>query len=442
MSGRLGARVHAALAGSVFAERSGAVAALLEDGPGAAAALAAMPDPLLAGLARAAAGNPEQARFAVRRRGLLARAAALGGDWPARRAAELDAEPAESAETRGEPPDLETFLDDVRLLRREEMLLAACLDFAGVCDFEDVSRLLSSLAEAIVRRSLRAAERSLRAPAPELGVVAMGKLGGREFTYHSDLDLIFLYGGGVEAVPAASRIVQRLISYVSTMTGAGIAYAVDSRLRPSGNQGMLVTSFDGFEAYQSSDAATWEYLALVRARPVAGSREAAEAVLERVQARAFGRGGGRWAEVADMRRRIEAERAGQEKAIELKTGPGGLMDVEFLAEGGVLEIGRCREAAPLPAVPALLTAAAGEGPARATLVAYRFLRRVESRMRWCAGRAVESFLRSDPRLADVAELVEPGLGAGALAARIEAARATVRSGFEAVVAAGTIRALR
>ena len=84
----------------------------------------------------------------------------------------------------------------------------------------------------------------------------MGKLGGREFTYHSDLDLIFLHGDGVEAVPGASRVAQRLISYVTTMTGAGMAYAVDSRLRPSGKQGMLVTSFDGFIAYQSEAAAT------------------------------------------------------------------------------------------------------------------------------------------------------------------------------------------
>jgi glutamine synthetase adenylyltransferase len=93
-------------------------------------------------------------------------------------------------------------------------------------------------------------------------------------------------------------------------------------------------------------------------------------------------------------------------------------------------------------VPALLAATAGDEAARGTLEAYRFLRRVESRMRWCAGRAVESLERSDPRLADVAELVEPGLGAPGLAARIEAARGAIRGGFEDVVAAGTIRALR
>jgi glutamate-ammonia-ligase adenylyltransferase len=436
MSGAVSERVAKALAATPFAERAAAVAALLLDAPDAGAALEHTPDAPLAGLARAAAANPEQTRFAVRRRGWLARVAALRPDWPARRAAELDGDAVDD-----EPADLETFLDGIRLLRREEMALAACADFAGLCPFEDVSRLLSALAESIVRRSLRAASRSLRAPAPELAVLAMGKLGGREFTYHSDLDLIFLHGGGVEAVPTASRMVQRLISYVSTMTGAGIAYAVDSRLRPSGNQGMLVTSFEGFESYQTRDAATWEYLALVRARPIAGAREAADDVLERVQARVFG-GDGRWAEVAEMRSRVEAERArDEERAIELKIGAGGLMDVEFLAAGAVLEGGRRRDAAPIPSVPDLLRAAVGDA-AEPLLAAYRLLRRVESRMRWCSGRAVERMERGDPRLADVAELVEPGLGAAELLRRLGGARAEVRRAFDAVVRAGTIAAPR
>ena len=432
----LAERLRRALAGTPFEAASGALAAQLEESPDAGAALAGAPESILAGLARAAAASPEQARFAVRRRGLLARVAALEPGWLARRAAELDAEVAP------EPADLEAFLDELRLLRRDESFLAACLDFAGVCAFDDVSRLLSSLAEVVVRRALRAASRSLPEPDPELAVVAMGKLGGREFTYHSDLDLIFLHGGGVEAVPGASRVAQRLISYVTTMTGAGVAYAVDSRLRPSGKQGMLVTSFDGFEAYQSEDAATWEALALVRARPIAGACAATDAVLARIDARAFGRGPGCWPEIADMRRRVEAERTGDEaRGVELKLGPGGLMDAEFLAEGGVLELGRMRSRAPLPSVPALLRATAGAEAAAATLAHYAFLRRVESRLRWCVGRAEERLDPGDARLDAIAELVEPGLAGGALLERIAAARAGIRAAWNAVVTERTIRAL-
>jgi glutamate-ammonia-ligase adenylyltransferase len=430
-------RLDAALAGSPFVARRDVVAEVLAEAPDAGPHLDALSDAAFRGLARATAAIPDQTRIVVRRRGFLARAAGIDGVIAERRIAELAAD-----DGAADGADLEQLLDTVRLLRREDMLLAACADFGGIVPFEDVSRWLSALAEHILRRTFHAALRTLRDAEPVLAVVAMGKLGGREFTYHSDLDLIFLSAGGIETVHAASRVAQRLISYVTTKTGAGFAYSVDSRLRPSGNQGMLVTSFEGFESYQLSDAQTWEYLALVRARTVAGSAAPCDRSLARVQERAFGVGGGRWGEVADMRRRVERERAASAAStIELKVGAGGLMDVEFLAEGAVLELGRAHAAVPIPAVPALLHHWAGAA-ADATLAHYRLLRLVEGRLRWCMGRAVESCDRADARLPDLAELVEPGLDAAGLVARIDAAQAGVRAAFEAVVAAGTIRALR
>jgi len=429
------ARLRRALVGTPLAEAAGAVAARVAETPELDAVLARAPDAVCLGVARAAAASPDGARLALRRRGLPGRLAELDGAFAARRADEL------ARDAGAEPDDLEAFLDELRLLRRDETFLAACADFGGLAPFEDVSRLLSAVAEAVVRRALRAASRSVAGAETELAVVAMGKLGGREFTYHSDLDLIFLYGGGVEAVAGASRIAQRLISYVTTMTTAGVAYAVDSRLRPSGNQGMLVTSFDGFESYQSQEAATWESLALVRARAIAGARATADATLARVHARVFGGVPARWPEIADMRRRVEAERAPDEtRGVELKLGPGGLMDVEFLAEGAVLELGRRAERAPLPSVPDLLRATAGAEAVSELLEDYAFLRRVESRMRWCAGRAEER-LATDARLPAVAELIEPGLRPDALLARLAAARKRVRSAFDAVVTARTVRAL-
>ena len=143
-----------------------------------------------------------------------------------------------------------------------------------------------------------------------------------------------------------------------------------------------------------------------------------------------------------MRRRVEAERTGDEaRGVELKLGPGGLMDAEFLAEGGVLELGRDRTRAPLPSVPALLRATAGDAAAETPLAHYAFLRRVESRLRWCAGRAEERLDPGDARLEAMAELVEPGLGPAALLERIAAARAGLRAAWDVVVTAGTIRAL-
>jgi glutamate-ammonia-ligase adenylyltransferase len=433
----LAERIARCLASTPFAGRAGEVAAALAgsgDGDSGAADLERASDAVLRGLARATAPHAAEGGFAGRRRRLLARLPELDGSWAARRAAELDAEDAR------EPADVETFLDELRLARGEETLLAAALDFGGLCDFEDASRFLSALAEALVRRALAAAGARGGRDA-ELAVVAMGKLGGREFTYHSDLDLIFLCAGGADSVSEAARVAQRLIHYLATMTGAGVAYAVDSRLRPSGGQGALVASCDGFEAYQAKDAQTWEHLALVRARTIAGAREPAARAIARAQGHAFA-AGPRWPEVDAMRRRVEAERARHDdRAIELKTGPGGLMDVEFLAEGAALERGRLVAGA-APAVPGLLRAAA-PGPGTERVVRdYLLLRRVESRMRWCAGRAVERIGRADPRLADVAELVRPGLEARELLARVADARHRIRAAYERVLRAESIDALR
>ena len=264
-----------------------------------------LPEPLLAGLARAAAGEP--------------RAGALRGAPPrparARRGARRGLARAARRRARRRAPsprrrrDLEAFLDAMRLLRREEMLLAACLDFGGA------SRLRGRLAPPLVagrgdRAALAARRAALAARAARRcsRVVAMGKLGGREFTYHSDLDLIFLYGGGVDAVHAASRIAQRLISYVSDDDRRGLR--LRGRLAPAtvgeaGHAGDLLRRLRGLpERATPRPGSTSRSL---RARPIAGARARrrgrARAACRRAPSAAAAR---RWAEVADMRRRIEA----------------------------------------------------------------------------------------------------------------------------------------
>ena len=124
--------------------------------------------------------------------------------------------------------------------------------------------------------------------------------------------------------------------------------------------------------------------------------------------------------------------------VALKTGPGGLMDVDFLAGGGLLERG-AKAVPPLPSVPALLRAAARGPRVDALLADYRTLRIVEARARWLAGRGVDTL--EAQAAGPVAELVEPGLAAAGLVARLDAARARIRAGFDAVVKAGSIEAL-
>jgi glutamate-ammonia-ligase adenylyltransferase len=269
----------------------------------------------------------------------------------------------------------------------------------------------------------------------------MGKIAGREFTYHSDLDLIFLYDGGPDQVDRASRIGQRLIAYLMTMTGAGIAYAVDTRLRPSGQQGMLVTSFDGFERYQTEKAQTWEHLAMLRARPIAGELDASNAALARVRKHLFAREESPWPTLGEIRERVESERADESSnEIALKTGAGGLMDVDFLAGGGLLERGT--DAFPsLPSVRAMLEACVTGDRVGVLLQDYRLLRITEARARWVAGRAVDGLESSGDTQAVVLNLVESGQAIDATLEQIDAARSRIRAAFQRVIAADSITGL-
>ncbi len=436
MSARLEGRLREALAGSPLEERLSAAAAPLfelRSGDAAVQRLAGAP---LTGLARAVATQPALAGFLSHRPELLERIAEADAESLARRASEL------ALSALQEPTgDLETELDALRLLRREETALAICCELGGLALFERVSEFLSILAEAITARALQLARRGAAASRQAFAVIGMGKIAGREFTHHSDLDLIFLYEGGPDEVSLASRIGQRLIAYLTTMTGAGIAYSVDTRLRPSGQKGMLVTSLEGFTRYQCETAETWEHLALLRSRPVAGEVSQAAACLATIRQRVLRGGGKPWPYLADLRARVERERAKEGVAkVAFKTGPGGLMDIDFLAGGGLLERG-AGEFPPLPSVAALLGCTLPEERTRALRADYDALRVLESRARWVAGRAVEEVPAERAALAAIAELALPGLAPAELLERIRAARGRIRAAYQAVVAAGTIAAL-
>jgi glutamate-ammonia-ligase adenylyltransferase len=170
----------------------------------------------------------------------------------------------------------------------------------------------------------------------------MGKIAGREFTYHSDLDLIFLYEGasGPQQGPPLERfytqVARRLLSLLATPTPSGKLYTTDTRLRPNGRAGLLVSSVTAFEKYQLEKAWTWELQALTRARALVGNDQVAghfkrirRAALCRPRERARVR-----EQVLAMRQRMRAEFTGKDA---LKHGPGGLVDIDFIAQLGVLE---------------------------------------------------------------------------------------------------------
>jgi glutamate-ammonia-ligase adenylyltransferase len=177
-----------------------------------------------------------------------------------------------------------------------------------------------------------------------VALVAMGRLGAREMTAASDLDLMLLYdfderaaaSDGKRPLPGAqyfARLTQRLVAAVSAPTAEGKLYEVDFRLRPSGNSGPIATHIDGFAVYQAKDAWTWEHMALTRARVIAGDEKLIARARNEI-AKIVARPRDRTKvirDVLEMRAMVEDAKGG-EGAWDLKQAPGGLVDIEFVAQ--------------------------------------------------------------------------------------------------------------
>ena len=291
--------------------------------------------------------------------------------------------------------------------RNEEVLRIGLLDLAGELPVEAVSAQLSDLALAILGEvlALAAAETAARHGQPGDGatlcVIALGSLGGREATYGSDLDLLFLFScsgessggsrGCVENREYFARLAQRLIALLAMPLREGTLYRTDSRLRPSGNQGALVTSLAALREYHAARSALWERQALLKASFAAGDSKLFERafaeVLDAAIYRSESDAGAVASEIVRLRRRMETELAGEQRSrYNPKLGRGGLTDIEFAVQFLQLVHGRgraaLRQAATLQAIEALaaerLLAAAD---ARELACDARFLRRLEGRLR-------------------------------------------------------------
>jgi glutamate-ammonia-ligase adenylyltransferase len=260
------------------------------------------------------------------------------------------------------PDDLERQMDALRHFRYTQMLKVVAADLTGHLPLPQVSNHLTAIAETVVEASLRLARSHMVARYGEpqcpgesgrgaagFAIIAYGKLGGHELGYGSDLDLVFVQHGGAEghtdgASPIENgvfftRLGQRLIHLLSTITPAGQCYKIDTRLRPSGASGLLVSDLDAFLQYQLKDAWTWEHQALVRARYVAGDPQVGERFdAIRRQVLSQSRDPDRLRrDIVDMRERMRRELMAKDPAVfDLKQGPGGITDIEFMVQYGVL----------------------------------------------------------------------------------------------------------
>ncbi|TBR36315.1 bifunctional [glutamate--ammonia ligase]-adenylyl-L-tyrosine phosphorylase/[glutamate--ammonia-ligase] adenylyltransferase [Dyella terrae] len=230
----------------------------------------------------------------------------------------------------------------------------------GRADAVATARRLAALAESVVLAVTTMAERELvaqhgRLPGEGSGFAVMGygSLGGEELGFASDLDLVFVYdtrrahamSDGPRPIEGSrwyQRLAQRVMNWLTVLTRAGRLYEVDTRLRPDGSKGLLVSSLQSFTEYQKSRAWTWEHQALLRARPVAGDAVLnAELAAVRREVLSVPRDRENvLKEVSSMRQRWRAERdRSDERQMDLKQGVGGLLDIEFALQGLVLAHG-------------------------------------------------------------------------------------------------------
>lgn len=235
-----------------------------------------------------------------------------------------------------DPPD-EERVSWLRRVKREQVLRIGLAHVAGELDLDAASRLLTALADAQVGFALREAtaeiERRLGPAIAPMAVVGMGKLGGEELGFGSDLDLLFLFEGDAE-IERQTRVAQATMRFLSQLDAEGPGYETDARLRPSGSQGTLVRSIAAFEAYHEGSAEGWERQALLRARVVAATREGfADRLDATLRDIAYRHGPPDPARVAALRARMQLELAGERPhRYHPKLGYGALVDVEFTTQ--------------------------------------------------------------------------------------------------------------
>ncbi len=342
---------------------------------------------------------------------VLGLSAALGehlvrhpGDWrlltvaedpaPAARRGFLEAvgaDPAARAPIAG-IPQLDALLA-LRVAYRRRLLVLASLDITGVLSFEATSATLSQLADAVLEACLAIA-RSVEHDSDRcrLAVIAMGKTGGNELNYISDVDVIFVAepAPGVsesDALAIGTRLATGLMHSANTATSEGSIWEVDPNLRPEGRSGALVRTVESHVEYYRRWASTWEFQALLKARACAGDPDLGQRYVTSVQPFV-------WSavdrpnfveDVQAMRRRVERQVSGKGADRQLKLGAGGLRDVEFSVQLLQLVHGRSdvllRQANTLQALEALSNwGYVGRKDASELSADYRFLRTMEHRL--------------------------------------------------------------
>ena len=304
----------------------------------------------------------------------------------------------------------EEQLDAMRRYRHEEFLRIGMNDIHGKMGQPEVALQLTNLAEICLDAACclasgelghfgrpRVAEPDGTSREASFAIVAMGKLGGFELNYHSDLDIIYIYDGqgmtdGEKSITNReyfAKLGQKIIMILTSQTREGYVYKIDTRLRPSGNAGPLVASLESFQGYHGTESQIWERQALTKARVTYGAPRLTRAIERVIEHAVYGSGANELvkSEIHRLRMRMEVELAKETTgSYNIKTGRGGMVDVEFVVQYLQLgyghqhrELRNCNTLRALEAVRQL--GILPEADCQALAEGYRFLRRLENRLR-------------------------------------------------------------
>ncbi|MBM6581405.1 bifunctional [glutamine synthetase] adenylyltransferase/[glutamine synthetase]-adenylyl-L-tyrosine phosphorylase [Microvirga sp. BT689] len=253
----------------------------------------------------------------------------------------------------GPPRDFEDFLDRIRDAARQMRFVTSARLLSGVLSPTQTGEAYAAIARAVIRASFEEVHRAFQAehgavPGARIAILGLGRLGSRELTAGSDLDLVVIYDfddnrrestgpRSLDAVVYYTRLTQRLVSALTVPTRRGLLYEVDLRLRPQGGKGPVASQFKGFVAYQKTEAELWEHMALTRARVLAGddafgtdvTRSVKDILTAKRDPKAV------FKDVRAMRELIAQEK-GDEDPWDMKLARGGLTDLDFIAQGLVL----------------------------------------------------------------------------------------------------------
>jgi glutamate-ammonia-ligase adenylyltransferase len=334
---------------------------------------------------------------------------------------DLQAEMCAAAVRQG---DSGAAVEAIRAIRRRELFRVAAGDILGELDVLEVGEALSDLASATVDATLDVVRaRSENQPVPEIAVIAMGRWGGRELSYASDVDAMFVMAD----VPANDHDPTKVAGAVITemrrllaQPGVDPGLSIDADLRPEGKGGALVRSLTAYRNYYSRWSSTWELQALVRADALAGDQGLGAALMAEIDARRWPEGGLTAAQLSEIRKlkaRVEAERLprGADPAKHTKLGPGGIADVEW-----TVQLLQLQHAHRVPALRSSQTIVALRAARDAGVIdpmdaghleaAWMLASRVRNQIMLMRGRGSDKLPSDNRELAGVAELLGYGPG--------------------------------